>query len=154
MYIYFLIGPGTSGVSTSSTLRLGTSLSLLPSSALYGYMDTDSDLELDEVESAELKQKVEEASEHLAVELQTKEAYDTAANAGIDTTFLDPEQVIHMMSGRCLRSTPESTPIKIDESPTVGVGKGKGKGKGKVTGKTSAKASENGKNSVQSNVAK
>ena len=49
--MYFLIGPGTSGVNTSSTLGLGTSLSLLPSSALYGYMDTDSDLELDEVES-------------------------------------------------------------------------------------------------------
>ena len=157
IYIYiciFLIGPGTSGVCTSSTLGLGTSLSSLPSSALYGYTDTDSDLELDEVESAELKQKVEEASEHLAVELQTKEACDAAANAGIDTTFLDPEQVIHMMSGRCLRSMPESTPIKIDESPTVEVGKGKGKGKGKVTGKTSAKASENGRNSVQSNVAK
>ena len=145
-------------MSTSSTLGLGTSLSSLPSSALYGYTDTDSDLELDEIESAKLKQKVEEASECLAVELQTKEAYDTAANVGIDTTFLDPEQVIHMMSGRCLRSTSESTPIKIDESPTVEVGKGKGKGKGKVTGKTSAKtsakASENGKNSVQSNVTK
>ena len=107
IYIYILIGPGTSGVSTSSTLGLGTSLSSLPSSALYGYTDTDSDLELDEVESAKLKQKVEEASEHLAVELQKKEAYDTAANTGIDTTFLDPEQGIHMMSGRCLRSTPD-----------------------------------------------
>ena len=152
--MYFFIGPGTSGVSTSSTLGLGTSLSSLPSSALHGFTDTDSDFKLDDIESAELKQKVEEASECLAVELQTKEAYDTAANVGIDTTFLDPEQVIHMMSGRCLRSTPESTPIKIDESPTVEVGKGKGKGEGKVTGKTSAKASENGKNSVQSNVAK
>ena len=30
-----------------------------------------------------------------------------------------------MMSGRCLRSTPESTPIKKDESCTVEVGKGK-----------------------------
>ena len=154
IYVLFLIGPGTSGVSTSSTLGLGTSLSSLPSSALYGYTDTDSDLELDEVESAELKLKVEEASAHLAVELQTKEAYDTAANAGIDTTFLDPEQVIHMMSGRCLRSTPESTPIKIYESPTVEVGKGKERVKAKQLAKLSAKASENGKNSVQSDVAK
>ena len=35
-------------------------------------MDTDSDLELDEVESAKLKQKVKEASEYLALELRQK----------------------------------------------------------------------------------
>ena len=76
------------------------------------------------------KKKLEEMSEYAPIKDQKEEALAAAKAIVIDTSELDPIDVINMMGGQWLRSTPQYTPIKSDGSS--GKGKGKGRGKGKV----------------------
>ena len=76
----------------------------------------------------EEEKKLEEMSEYAAMKYQ-EEALTAVKAMGIDTSELDPIDVINMMGGWWLRSTPQYTPLKSDGSSDKGKGKGKGKGK-------------------------
>ena len=60
----------------------------------------------------EEKKKLEEMSEYAAMKYQEEEALAAVKAIGIDTSELDPVDVINMMGGWWLRSTPQYTPMK------------------------------------------
>ena len=126
IYIYIYI------IQTSQTIQSNNIGCLTLSGFIYIWVfslfpvfddgDDDDDFEV----TPEEKRIIKEQSEMAAYEWQHKEALEAAANMGIDTSDLDPTELINMMLGRWLRSTPHCTPIKWKGK---GVSKGKGKAK-------------------------